>query len=175
MDSGAKETNREIGRCDIHGKTLTANGLANVVDQIRAINPLLEIKINTVVNALNWHENMCSEILRIAPTKWKVLRMLPIRTNDLAIDDSMFRSFVKRHAFLSNIMRVEDNQDMIESYIMIDPYGCFFQNSSVGDKYNISEPILDVGIEKAFKQIHWSEKKFFSRYAIPLLGENHEI
>jgi radical S-adenosyl methionine domain-containing protein 2 len=53
---------------------------------------------------------------------------------------------------------------MIESYIMIDPHGRFFQNSLNGSGYRYSEEILAVGAEAAFRQISWQADRFQSRY-----------
>jgi radical S-adenosyl methionine domain-containing protein 2 len=53
---------------------------------------------------------------------------------------------------------------MQESYIMVDPQGRFFQNSPCSAGYQYSEPILDVGAEKAFSQVNFDIDKFCSRY-----------
>jgi radical S-adenosyl methionine domain-containing protein 2 len=54
--------------------------------------------------------------------------MLPVLNSDLAVSDVEFNSFIDRHFALKDVMCVEDNSDMTESYIMVDPYGRFFQN-----------------------------------------------
>lgn len=126
------------------------------------MNPKLRQKINTVVNSLNFDEDMSQIIRRLAPDKWKVLRMLPTITNELSIVDEQFAGFVERHAALGDIISAEDNNDMVESYIMIDPRGRFFQNSLGGNGYRYSDEILAVGAEAAFRQISWQAEKFQS-------------
>ena len=70
-----------------------------------------------------------SEVLeRLAPQQWKVLRMLPSTTKKLEVTKEQFAFFVQQHARFRSVMRVEDNDAMVESYIMIDPHGRFFQN-----------------------------------------------
>ena len=79
--------------------------------------------------------------------------------------DIQFQAFVARHAAYRSIAVVEDNQDMQESYIMVDPQGRFFQNSPVFAGYQYSQPILEVGAEKAFEQVNFNPERFLSRYS----------
>ncbi|KXB29821.1 radical SAM protein [Dechloromonas denitrificans] len=164
FDSAIASTNREIGRADRHEQILSLSDLAIVIESGRHLNPALRMKINTVVNALNFTEDMSQLIQQLAPDKWKVLRMLPTITSDLAIADHEFAEFVTRHKRLGVIMAAEDNNDMVESYIMIDPHGRFFQNSSRGTGYHYSDEILKVGAETAFREIGWQPDKFRFRY-----------
>ena len=166
LDSAKPETNREIGRADRHSRVLPLAELAAIIHHGKALNPALRLKINTVVNALNFTENMTPFIRQLAPEKWKILRMLPTVTTDLAIADHEFAEFVNRHTVLGSIISAEDNTDMVESYIMLDPRGRFFQNSLSGCGYRYSAPILDVGAEIAFRQISWLADKFQARYAV---------
>lgn len=166
LDSAKPETNREIGRTDRRSRILQLHELAENVRYGRRLNPHLRLKINTVVNALNFMEDMSTLIRQMAPDKWKVLRMLPTATTDLAIADHEFAQFLGRHAALEDLISAEDNTDMVESYIMIDPRGRFFQNSLSGGAYGYSVPILDVGADAAFRQINWLPEKFQARYMV---------
>jgi radical S-adenosyl methionine domain-containing protein 2 len=58
---------------------------------------------------------------------------------------------------------IEDNEDMIESYIMVEPSGRFYQNSMDGH-YSYSLPITEVGAKSAFNQINFSLNKYDRRY-----------
>lgn len=171
LDSSVEKINLGIGRADRSLRTLSIRELADVITSGRHINPRLRLKINTVVNALNWEEDMSKLIGRLAPHKWKILRMLPKITDDLALSDAEFKAFVRRHDGLDQAMRVEDNADMTESYIMIDPHGRFFQNASGKKGYQYSDSILDVGAAKAFSQVNVSAAKFCSRYIGELLAQ----
>ncbi len=166
LDSADPETNCGIGRADRRSRVLQLDGLAEIVRYGRRLNPSLRLKINTVVNALNFTEDMSHLIRQLEPDKWKVLRMLPAVTTDLAVADQEFAYFLDRHAALADLISAEDNTDMVESYIMIDPRGRFFQNSSSGGAYRYSAPILDVGINAAFRQINWQVEKFLARYMV---------
>ena len=83
----------------------------------------------------------------------------------MTINEKKFQSFVERHWRYHRIAVVEDNQDMVESYIMIDPQGRFFQNSPCSAGYKYSQPILEVGVQKAFEQVNFNPERFLSRYS----------
>lgn len=166
LDSANSETNREIGRADRCSHILGLDELVATVQHGRTLNPHLRLKINTVVNALNFTEDMNRLIRQLNPKKWKILRMLPMVTRDLSIADHEFAQFLDCHAALRHLISAEDNNDMVESYIMIDPRGRFFQNSLSDGGYRYSAPILDVGSDVAFGQINWRAEKFQARYLV---------
>lgn len=154
-----------IGRQDRHARRLDLGILARHVAQARRINPALMLKINTVVCSANWHEDLSAVISELAPLRWKVLRMLPVVNRDLEVSDMQFRAFVDRHSSLQDVMSVEDTDDMVGSYVMVDPIGRFFQNRACTTGYDYSPPILEVGAADAFARIGWSALKFDGRYA----------
>ena len=67
---------------------------------------------------------------------------------------------------------MEDNQDMTESYLMVDPMGRFFQNTpgASGRGYHYSQPILDSRARAAFNGMQLSAPKFLFRYMPPGRG-----
>lgn len=173
IDSLLPETNRAIGRIDRHERLLDLDYLAVILAKARKSNPDLSLKLNTVVNRHNYNEDLADVVRRFAPDKWKVLRMLPVVNDELAISDLQFAEFVSRHSPLSDILCTEDNQDMRESYLMIDPLGRFFQNSpqSIGAGYVYSQPILDVGADAAFAEMTFEPERFRARYHWITAGE----
>lgn len=66
-------------------------------------------------------------------------------------------------------MSVEDNNDMVASYIMVDPLGRFFQNGQRLTKYAYSRPIHEVRAEAAFAEIDFHPVGFANRYRTILL------
>ena len=137
-------------------------------DQIRARG--LRLKLNTVVTALNWREDMSEFVRQVQPERWKVFQVLPVGgQNDGAVDDLLitaeqFRSFVDRHAPLSanNLAPIaEDNDAMTASYAMIDPLGRLFDNSAGHHTY--SAPIHEVGVARALRQIRFSLTRLVAR------------
>lgn len=72
---------------------------------------------------------------------------------ELSVSDSDFQCFVARHRHLGPMLCVEDNSEMVESYVMIDPLGRFFQSVFGQSSYRYSRPILEVGVERAFSTV----------------------
>lgn len=130
----------------------------------------IRVKLNTVVTALNWQEDMSHFVRSVRPERWKVFQVLPVRgQNDqtiapLLITPEHFATFVARHRSLEAegiAIAAETNDDMTGSYAMIDPLGRFFSN--VGGRYRYSRPILDVGVAAAFSDIQFDHARFESR------------
>lgn len=172
LDSANSVTNREIGRADRRGKLLNLDELVANLDLARQINPQLMVKLNTVVNLLNAGEDLSGLLGEVRPNRWKILRMLPILDDSLAVSDVEFSAFVQRHRSFRSIQCVEDNQDMYESYLMIDPLGRFFQNHpSLAGGYLYSKPILSVGVMAAFKEMAFKPDSLQSRYTCEAGGK----
>ncbi len=161
--------NSLIGRLDAKGRMHSEHGMLQIVESARAFNPDLVIKLNTVVNRHNWDSDLGSLLSVTQPDRWKVLRALPVATDELSVTDEQFQSFVERHELASHYMDVEDNEAMHRSYIMVDPFGRFYQNGQQGG-YAYSDPIPDIGVSHAFKQIPFSAEGFAGRYT-RLLGK----
>lgn len=164
LDSTNPARNLAIGRVDSRGLLLDVDSLAAKLARARLRNPTLRLKINTVINALNHQEDMAPIIQALAPHRWKVLRMLPVVTGELAVSAEAFLAFVARHHALSELMCVEDNGDMSESYIMIDPLGRFFQNTNGRQGYHYSSPIDVIGAERAVGEWRLGVDAYASRY-----------
>jgi radical S-adenosyl methionine domain-containing protein 2 len=164
IDAGEDATNRAIGRVDTRGRTPPVEELAAMIGLARSKHPALTVKINTVVNAANWHLDLRTLVERLAPDQWKVLRMLPSTNRNLEITPKQFGAFLDRHGPLRALMRVEDNEDMVSSYVMVDPHGRFFQNGQAEFGYAYSPPIIEAGARTAFQAITWSPEKFAARY-----------
>lgn len=171
IDSINADTCRLIGRVDRSGRVLSVDYLVKMIEMARSVNPKIKIKINTVVNKLNYKEDMTEFIKYVKPDKWKVLKVLSINNDMISITENEFFIYVNRHKHIISTMSVENEHNMTESYLMIDPYGRFFQNKAdikTGDTYFYSQPILKCGVETAFKQINFDVEKFAARYPYPV-------
>jgi len=166
IDSSSQENNTVIGRENKRGEQLGVDELVKALELARSVNLDIVIKLNSVINHVNYLSDMNDMVRNLQPNKWKVLRVLPVITNALSITDQEFRDFVERHSSLSECMVVEDNQDMTESYIMVDPLGRFFQNSAEDsdNPYFYSPSLLNTSVDEAFKAINFSVEKFSKRY-----------
>lgn len=172
IDSNNPDANSAIGRADRRNRLLDIPHLESHLLMARKANPSLKIKLNTVISRLNFGEDLSSLIHLFNPDKWKIMRMLPVVNSSLTVSDDEFSGFVARHGSLGGVISIEDNKDMRESYLMIDPLGRFFQNSQLiaGHGYDYSHQILDVGVEKAFSQMVFDHGKFCARYAPSIEG-----
>jgi radical S-adenosyl methionine domain-containing protein 2 len=164
IDSLNDVTNKAIGRVDKRLVTFSKSEYAEIITAARQAHPGIIIKINTVVNSLNCCEKISDLIFDLGADKWKIFLMLPSINGDLQISNEHFNTFVNRNKIRGLNISVEDNADMTDSYIMIDPHGRFYQTSigQVGHTY--SRPILSVGAKAAFSEINFSVEKFQSRY-----------
>ncbi|UOP05472.1 viperin family antiviral radical SAM protein [Conchiformibius kuhniae] len=167
VDSIHEQTNVAIGRGS-NREVFKASMILQYINAIRTYAPNIGIKINTVVNEYNFQEDMNDFIHKANPQKWKIFKMLPIITNNLSVSNQQFETFLLNHQAFRSIISSENNDEMTQSYLMIDPEGRFFQNHHHGVKvYQYSHPIHKVGIQNAFNEITFHVDKFHHRY-IPL-------
>lgn len=130
----------------------------------------IRLKINTTVSSYNLNENLCDFILFSKPDRWKIFQVvLGVHgQNDRYFDDckissSQFWGFIEQHRIVQETIPVvfEDNDAMINSYLMVDPSGRFFDNSA--GYYRYSEPIWKVGWKDALREITFDMGKFMNR------------
>lgn len=168
IDSLDRQTNRQIGRCFPSGDGLSAEDYRQRINWAR--DGGFRLKLNTVVNALNWREDMGAFIAAVAPTRWKLLQVTSVvGQNDagiggMEITREQFDSFVDRHAWLRGVHTclVSESVDSIRgSYVMVSPDGRFFDSAQ--GFHNYSDPILNVGLRAAFAQVAFDDAKFRSR------------
>lgn len=164
IDSADQATNAAIGRNCRAGTQIFAGNPMAIIAQARAVRPDIVVKVNTVVSSANAGEDLSGLIAGLHPDRWKVMRMLPVQTDVLAVDAETFRAFVNRHRAFHRLMTVEDHSDMDRSYVMVDPQGRFFQNGAARRGYLYSRPIPEVGVEAAFGDVEFRPDGFAARY-----------
>ena len=168
IDTVDPEKSVRIGRA-IAGKIpITEEKYLDIINEIKRHG--IRLKINTVVNSVNWEEDLTPFIQVAKPERWKLFQVLRVKgQNDRHIDDfeittDQFEAYVQRNRIVENDgIRVvpENNEAMTESYVMIDPAGRFFDNSQ--GFYRYSEPILKVGVAEALKQVSIDPERFHQR------------
>ncbi len=161
VDSLNEETNIKIGRVANNG-FICKNNLIKMLSYLKFLNPLIQLKINTVVNEHNYMENMNNFIDSIHPDKWKILQALSIGDANQYCKNGQYNIFVANNQNKSLKIYKESKDDMKDSYIMIDPYGRFYQNTHLD--YEYSESMLIASVEEAFKSIKFDLEKFKKRY-----------
>jgi len=167
IDSARGETNARSGRCA--GCVVPdARYYREVAARLRGAG--IRLKVNTVVHRLNVGETLGELVAEIAPFRWKLFQVKRIEGqngasfDELAVTVAEFREFVKRNrrCVPSHVAVVPETADeMTDSYAMIAPNGCFFDNSQ--GRYSYSRPILAAGIMEAFQDVQFSGDKFVSR------------
>lgn len=133
----------------------------------------IRIKVNTVVTRFNLTEDLTDFIIEARPERWKLLQVLPVDgQNDLTVSEYMvsddeFQGYVQlsRRVESHGITVVPESNDLMRgSYIMVDPAGRFFDNVTGGHRY--SRPIIEVGVDKALREVSVNPEKFLSRNGI---------
>lgn len=170
VDSVNPQTNLEIGRAISGKRELSFEDYKSLIERIRTNG--YGLKINTVVNALNVHEDLSALIQYAQPKRWKILQVMPVsgqndgKIDDLLVSHDAFESFVKRHEHLSeNTTVVPESIDLIRgSYAMVDPAGRFFDSTE--GKYLYSQPILEVGVRNSLGQVSIDSNKFMNRQGL---------
>jgi radical S-adenosyl methionine domain-containing protein 2 len=167
VDSLNIDTNTAMGRA-LSGKTaILPDTYFDLADKIKQYG--FGFKVNTVVNRLNFTENMSEFIRYSKPKRWKIFQVLPmVGQNDLYIDDfkitdEQFQQFLHNHANLHELTKMipENNSQMKGSYAMVDPAGRFYDNAN--GTHNYSKPILEIGARKAIQQVDYNFDKFILR------------
>jgi radical S-adenosyl methionine domain-containing protein 2 len=164
VDSGRESVQRALGR----GKGDHVANSLRLADRCRELG--LRVKLNSVVTALTWDEDMSALVRTIQPERWKAFQVLPMAgqndgsVEDLLISPDQFRAFVDRHHPLGAdglAPVVEDNDAMRGSYAMVDPLGRFFGNATGRHVY--SRPIIEVGVKAALAEVGFVRAKFEER------------
>ncbi len=163
IDALSAEDNLALGRVNGAGKALSAERLKVLTDTIHDAG--IKLKINTVVNAVNCRKDFSSLIQNLRPDRWKLLRMLRIAgTNDAGIDllvsDTEFADFVTRHEFLNPI--VENTLDIVNAYIVVNPYGELVDNSD--STYTMTNSLLTHRFRDEFAKIAFNQEAYSKRY-----------
>jgi len=134
----------------------------------------VKFKINTVVNAYNWNEDMNAQIAKLAPCRWKVFQVLPLTGENIGpnakrnvepflIEKKQFLEFTKRHCNLPCLV-VEDNNVMRDSYLILDEYMRFLNCKENGKVP--SKSLLEVGVQAALEESGFNQEKFIERKGI---------
>lgn len=167
VDSLNYKTNSLIGR-KTPQKTMQQEDYLKTANLINLYG--INLKINTVVSALNKNEDLFNFINKVNPIRWKIFQVLKIKGendngfNNFEISNEEFENFCNKQINGLNNKEIfikEKNEIIRGSYLMINPEGQFFDNTK--GNYTVSENINTVGVAEALKQINFNYEKFISR------------
>ena len=91
-----------------------------------------------------------------------LFKALSINNSKEYCSKEQFNTFINNHKSLNINIFSETNEEMIESYIMVDPYGRFYQNS--GAIYQYSKSILELESNEIINHVNFDLKKYKNRY-----------
>ncbi len=167
IDSLNPETNRKTGRV-LRG--VDPKGYDYYLSLAKKVKESgYRLKINSVINRYNFSEDMTEFIREVQPERWKILQVLPIQgQNDINVDEFQiseleYKNFIDKHQSLNRVTEIisETNIQMTGSYVMVDPAGRFFDNTT--GKHNYSRPILEFGVQGALQDVNYDCNKFYER------------
>lgn len=115
---------------------------------------------------------MADFIEQANPLRWKLFKVLGIENQNqhtytnFEISNEEFSFYLKRNTttVTEKIIVSEDNEAMSESYLMVDPAGRFFDNST--GAYLYTEQINEVGVERALQKLKFDYNKYLLRGAV---------
>ncbi|MGL1931819.1 MAG: viperin family antiviral radical SAM protein [Desulfotalea sp.] len=164
VDSLSVDTNRSIGRIS-SGAPMSESVYRRLVGLVRKYE--IHLKINTTVCRWNYEENMSSFYHQTGAQRIKMFQALTVdgvndkESNSFSVSKEQFAHYVERHLDQNVDVIAEYSSDMVGSYLMVSPDGCFFDN--VKNRYRFSRPICEVGFSKAIKDISLDHNKFVER------------
>lgn len=175
VDSGDDDINYKIGRCSrIHYDNEPTH-----LESVRRVANLCKqnhkyLKLNTVICRENLHDDSIFELVNeIQPQRWKVFRVLKIdNENGIEKDErTPYTGFITDDEWenwkkeckekCSIIPKLENNDDMLTSYLMVDEAG-FLLDSSSGSKIR-KNCLLDSEFSEIMRNAGFDEEKFINR------------
>lgn len=151
VDSISDQVEADLGR----GRGEHVTHALEVADLVHEYG--MKLKVNSTVTRLTYMEDMHQLIETMNPHRWKVFQMLHIKgqndscISDLSINDQQFEYFKMNHqnVHLQNNVKptFESNDDMIGSYLILDPSGKVLSNND--GKYTpfeLDEFLLDPSV-----------------------------
>lgn len=162
IDSLDSHTQEKIGR--VSQKPVNYYQL---IDEINSLG--YRLKINTVVNAYNWREDMNDLIRYSKPDRWKVFQALRIegqndkQFDEIKVSDEQFLTFISRHSENACLVS-ESNELMTGSYLLIDPLGRLFENSE--GRHTYSRMLQYNAIQDCLDDINLDRDMFIKRGGI---------
>lgn len=160
IDSIYDAVNKRIGR-----EAKVVNNYKAIIDLINKYH--YKLKINTVVNTYNKTEDFHYLINYAKPDRWKVFQALPVegqndeQFDEVKITSEEYDSFINYHKDLNPV--AENNETMIDSYLLIDPLGRFFEG---GKKHKYSKSILNNNVIDCLNEINHNREMFIKRGGI---------
>lgn len=160
VDSLNHETNLKIGRC-CRNKTLSKERLIDIAKIIKDNG--IKLKINMCVSKYNANEDISDFISQIKPDRFKLLQMMIVKgTNDNQVSQVLSKEEFKIYCdkYLQFNPVIEYNNEMRDSYLIIDSKGDFYCNKEKECKGNLLKEEFAKIIDKSNINIDHFRKRY---------------
>ena len=162
------KTKRSIGACTSSGEFLENERLKQLCDFVRNYNTQnhrnCRIKINTVICSENKLEDFKANINMIQIDRWKCLRCQEFGRNQRTlITDAEYKQFVTRNKM--NWMNQVFENDMKDTYIMINPEGKLLREGTDNKSYIEIGSVLEHDVSQLLKELPLKESLYHQRYS----------
>lgn len=168
IDSLDTSTNLKSGRHLRKDIVLDRNYYTELCQRITEAD--IKLKINTVVSAYNWQDNLSTFIEEVSPARWKLMQAMSVEGQNghekgFQIETWQYKKFIENNKPKNVLIPIQESEDLIRgSYLMVSPEGKFFDSET--GKHQYSDPILEVGVAEAIGQIHFNKDRFLQRGGI---------
>lgn len=167
VDSLDTRTNRFLGRCDSRNKVLDMETLVGLCEVINRHN--IRLKINTVVNKLNYKENIYNNLIKnIKVDRWKILEMqnmIDINEigHDLKTNNEEFNDFLNLNEIVNlSYSVIERDNDFRNAYLFVNNNGLLLDNS--GYKHIEIGNLMRDSFEEIFHRFNFNNEAYDKRY-----------
>ena len=165
IDSFNQSTNATIGRISSAGKSFDYEA---IIDSLRILKTKFgtKTKVNTVVSNHNFNEDLSKKIASADIDRWKIFQLLPVNLQQ-EVSKERFDSFVDINSSFDSPV-VEDNEDMMKSYVMVNSNGDLYQSDRVDGEIKYRYFDLKTGsLFEGLRHVGIDFGKYRKRYTIP--------
>lgn len=170
IDSLDESECRCIGRC-CGNNVIDKKRLMDMIYFAKEVNPLIQIKINTVVSKYNLSLSVKELIEKTPIDRWKILRAKLFETDyfsnkELLISENEWLNIVKKVVEIKSFnkkMRKVIEENLVSTYIIIDPLGNVKDNSRNNNYVSIGN-FLQESFENVMKNIKLNIHGYQNRY-----------
>ena len=163
------ETKRKIGSCTSSGEVLANQRLVEICNMVRSYNSQTrkkcKIKINTVICSENKQEILKKNIEPLQIDRWKCLRCQEFCKNqNYLVNDTEYKAFAQRNTLETETVEQVFEDDMKDTYIMINPEGKLLREGADNRAYDEIGSVLEKDISDLLNVLPLKKRKYFERY-----------
>lgn len=172
---------KNIGRCTVNNQIISEQDFSRKIFLLKEVNPDINIKINTVVSALNVSDCISDNIRYINIARWKILKMQVFDdgfhcNSHISVSDRQYDSYVRK-SFESlglefipekTLYRFNNTEIVAErflqgGYIMIGADG-FLLDDTLNSSYTKVCDCLTESFADGIEKLNFNRSLYSSRY-----------